>query len=90
MKKIEVYEVDGEGLASMLGERVLLMCANFYYEGDLVGVNNDCVLLEDAGIVYSTGEWSEKTWGDRQQLPGPHYVMTQAIESFCKSPAAVL
>ena len=79
-KKVEVQMVDGEGLVSLLGQRVLLMCANFYYEGVLDGVNDNCCLLSDAGIVYSTGEWSNKAWNDRQQLPGDHYVMLQAIE----------
>ena len=89
-KKIEVIEIEGEGLQSLIGTRVLLMCANFYYEGVLEGINDECVLLSDAGIVYSTGEWTDKSWNDRQQLPGPHYVMKQSIESFCESPSLVL
>ncbi|MHC4643915.1 MAG: hypothetical protein ACYTBJ_00335 [Planctomycetota bacterium] len=89
-KKVEVMEVEGEGLVSLLGSRVLLMCANYFYEGVLEGVNESCALLSDAGIVYETGKWSEKAWGDRQQLPGDHYVMLQAIESFCPSPPMVL
>ena len=89
-KKIEVVEVENEGLPILLGQRVLLMCANFYYEGVLEGVNETCCLLSDAGIVYSTGSWEEKAWGDRQQLPGDHYVALQAIESFCLSPSMVL
>jgi hypothetical protein len=89
-KRVEVFEVEGEGLASLLGERVLLMCANFYYEGVLEGINEECVLLSDPGIVYATGAWLEKAWRDRQQLPGDHYVQKQAIESFCKSPSMVL
>jgi len=93
MKKavtVKVQEVEGEGLLALLGKRVLLMCLNYFYEGDLVGVNDTCVLLEDAGIVYETGKWSEKSWADRQQLPGPHYVQISAIESFCESPSAVI
>jgi hypothetical protein len=89
-KTVEVINVDGEGLLSFIGKRVLLMCANFYYEGVLEGVNHECVLLSDAGIVYSTGAWNEKSWNDRQQLPSDHYVMIQSIESFCKSPSIVL
>lgn len=84
-KKIEVIEIENEGLPSLLGQRVLLMCANFYYEGILEGVNDICCLLSDAGMVYSTGDWAEKEWSVREQLPGNHYVMIHAIESFCKS-----
>lgn len=89
-KKIEVVEVESEGLVSLLGQRVLLMCANYYYEGVLEGVNDSCCLLSDAGIVYLTGPWNDKAWSDRQSLPGDHYVMLQAIESFCLSPSVVL
>lgn len=89
-RKIEVEMVEGEGLVALLGERVLIMCANYFYEGVLTGVNDNCCLLSDAGIVYVTGPWTEKSWQDRQQLPGEHYVMIQAIESFCKSPSVVL
>lgn len=89
-KKVEVIEVDGEGLVSLLNQRVLLMCANYFYEGILDGVNDTCCLLSDAGIVYATGPWTEKSWSDRQQLPSDHYVMLQSIESFCLSPSMVL
>ena len=89
-KKVEVMEVDGEGLIGLMGTRVLLMCANYFYEGVLEGVNDTCCLLSDAGIVYSTGDWNKKEWSDRQQLPGEHYVTLQSIESFCISPPAVM
>jgi hypothetical protein len=88
--KKEVYEEECSGLASLLGERVLLMCANYFYEGVLDGVNDSDVLMSDVGIVYETGKWNEKAWGDRQQLPGPHFVRIQAIESYCLSPSVVL
>ena len=53
MKKlVKVEEVQGEGLVGLMGERVLLMCAGYFYEGKLVGVNETFVKLEDAGIVY--------------------------------------
>ena len=38
MKKI-VDDVDGEGLEKFLGEKVLLMCSNYFYTGKLIGVN---------------------------------------------------
>lgn len=37
MKKL-VEEVSGEGLEKLLGERVLIMCANYFYTGKLVAV----------------------------------------------------
>ena len=80
MKKL--YEDTTEGLISFLGERITVMCANYFYTGVLVGVNDDCIKLTDAGIVYETGELSSKMWTDYQELPYDWYVQCAAIESF--------
>lgn len=83
MKKlVSVTEVDGEGLEALMGERVTLFCLNYIYTGKLTGVNKSCVLLEDAAIVYETGELDSKSWKDAQKLPHQWYVQTGAIESF--------
>lgn len=81
MKKI-VEQVEGEGLIKLLGERVTLFCANYIYTGKLTGVNESCVLLTDAAIVYETGPFSDGNWKDAQKLPSSWYVATSAIESF--------
>ena len=81
MRKI-VEEISGEGLEKLLGERVTLFCLNYIYTGTLMGVNASCVLLEDASIVYETGELKTKDWKDAQGLPGPWYVQLCCIESF--------
>ena len=75
-------EVQGEGLESLLGEVVTLFCGVYIYSGKLVGVNETSVKLEDAGIVYETGPFTDKDWADRQALPDCWYVTTQSIESF--------
>ena len=80
MKKI--IEVSDEGLEGLLGETVTLMCLNYIYTGVLVGVNTTCVKLDNAHIVYETGEWSEKHWKDAQKLPDSVYVQTGCIEAF--------
>ena len=83
MKKIvEVQEVDGEGLIGLMGERVTLFCMNYIYTGKLIGVNDSCVRLDDAAIVYETGAFNEENWKDAQTLPKPIYVMLNTIESF--------
>ena len=84
MKKlVSVQEVEGEGLFALMGERITLFCLNYIYTGKLVGINDDCVKLEDAAIVYETGAFTDKTgWKDAQSLPKPIYVMRQSIESF--------
>ncbi len=81
MRKI-VEEIEGEGLEKLLGQRVTLFCANYIYTGKLVGVNDTCVLLSDAAIVYETGSFADKQWKDAQVLPHEWYVGRSFIESF--------
>lgn len=84
MKKLaNVVEVENEGLISLLGEKVILFCMNYFYAGTLVGVNDDCVLLEDGGIVYETGNFSDKSWKDFQKI-GNLYVRISSIEAYSK------
>ncbi len=81
MKKI--VEIDEqEGFEKLLGKRITVLCANYIYTGNLKGVNDDCILLTDGGIVYETGEWTVNNWKDYQMLPNDFYVMKGAIESF--------
>lgn len=84
MKKI-VVNVEGEGLDSLLGKKVILFCMNYFYYGTLGGVNEKCVLLYGAHIVYETGPFDQKKWQDAQKLPTTDaklYVNTASIESF--------
>lgn len=81
--KVLVNEVENEGLESLLGQTVTLWCGVYIYTGKLVGVNSTCVKLENAAIVYETGEFTSKKWKDAQSLRvDSWYVQTQAIESF--------
>lgn len=84
MKKlVNVVEIEGEGLESLMGEQVMLFCINYIYSGKLTGVNASFVQLEGAKIVYETGPFTDKTYKDAQSLPGEAwYVQTGAIESF--------
>ena len=43
--KILIEQSNKEGLEALLGKRVLLMCANYFYSGVLIGVNKACVKL---------------------------------------------
>ena len=82
MKKI-IEVVDGDGLKSLLGETVTLLCANYFYTGKLIGVNKDDVLLESPKIVYETGDWAKPEWADAQKLPASTlYVRTAFIEAY--------
>ena len=83
MKKI-VQQTQAQGLENLLGKRVTLFCMNYIYTGTLTGINETCVLLTDAAIVYETGSFDEKAWKDVQALPNDWYVQTASIESFGK------
>ncbi len=83
MKKIvTVSEVEGEGFMALLGKRITLFCMNYIYTGDLVGVNETCVLLENPSIVYETGSFAEKAWKDAQKLPNNLYIQMNSVEAF--------
>ena len=83
MKKIvQVTEVEDEGLEGLMGQVITVWCLNYIYTGKLAGINEECILLEDASVVYETGVFSEKGWKDAQKLPHPAYVMKRCIESF--------
>ena len=78
----QVVDEEG-GMITLLGKKVCLMGLNYIYSGKLVGVNATCVALEEAGIVYLTGEWNLPAWKDFQKLPTKTvFVQTEAIESF--------
>ena len=86
MKKFVVTtEVDREGLESLGGEQVLLLCANYFYAGILEGVNDDFVKLKDPRLVYDTGTWTAASWKDAQPMGVEFlYVRIPFIESYCK------
>jgi hypothetical protein len=87
MKRIKIEEVDSktEGLDSLLGEKVMLFCANYIYAGVLSGVNDKFVKLDEACIVYETGAFTNATYKDAQSLgKDPHFVQTAFIESYRK------
>ena len=79
----QIVEVQDEGLVSLLGQKVTLLCDAYFYTGKLVGVNDYCVKLENPAIVYETGSWGEPAYRDQQALPCQHlYVSTAKIEAF--------
>ena len=80
---VEVIEVENEGLSALLGKSVLLMCANYFYTGTLIGVNDACVKIKDPHIVYDTGQWSAGVWAVAQKMHvNEWYVSINSIESF--------
>jgi len=85
MKKlVKVEEIAGEGLLALLGENVLIFGVNYIYAGKLVGVNDTCILLENGGIVYETGDFNNKSYKDFQKVSDQLYVQLGAIEAFSR------
>ena len=83
MKKVmNVVEVEGEGLMSLLGETVEVWCMNYFYWGTLAGVNEHDILLENAYVVYETGPLTNTSFKDAQKLPNPRYIRIASIESY--------
>lgn len=82
MLPIKVIETEGEGLLALLGQRITVFCMNYIYTGKLVGVNDTCIKLEAAAIVFETGEFKNKVWKDAQELPNDLYIQNNSIESF--------
>lgn len=79
----EIVEVSGEGLESLLGKTVTVFCANYIYQGKLVGVNVTCIKLESAYIVYETGPLTGNHAKDAQPFGAKyHYIQMTSIESF--------
>lgn len=81
MKRL-VEDKDG-GLTSLLGKRVTFFCANYIYAGDLVGVNETCVEIENPSIVYETGGLDREKNENEQSLCTPTwFIQMGLIESF--------
>ena len=86
MKKlVQVSEVENEGMIALLGKPVMLFCLNYIYTGTLSGVNDTCVQLENASIVYETGAFDKTSFTDAQKLPFVLYIKNSAIESFTET-----
>ena len=80
MKRI--IDTEENALESLLGETVLVMCVNYFYEGKLTAVNSTAIELELPAIVYNTGPWTEDGWQDSQSLPAKKiFISINAVES---------
>ena len=74
---------NNSSLESLKGQRVLLMCAAFFYEGKLTAVNAVDVTLENVAIVYDTGTWAKQGYETAEKMgKEPLYVHRHAIEAF--------
>jgi hypothetical protein len=82
-KLVQVTEVENEGMLKLMGKRVTFFCLNYIYVGELIGVNDTCVLISNPAIVYETGAFSGKKYKDEQSLCiSEFYIQKNCIESF--------
>ena len=85
-KTVKVVEVPNEGLVSLMGKQVEIRGVVYIMAGTLIGVNDECIKLDNAAIVYETGEHTSKSYKDAQRTENPQqYFMKSAIESFGES-----
>lgn len=84
MKQLaQVTEVENEGLVALLGDTVTLFCSNYFYTGELIGVNDTYVKLKNPSIIYDTGDFSNEAWDNVQSLGIEfNYIQLASIESF--------
>jgi len=80
--EIQVKEINN--LEDLIGETYLFQCARYIYHGKVKSINGTYIELEDASVVFETGQYDAKAADDKQKLPKNCYVMRQAIESFYK------
>jgi hypothetical protein len=73
-----------EDLEDLVGETYVFQCARYIYHGKVKKVNATYIELEDAGVVFETGDYNSQTPQDLQKLPNNVFVMRQSIESFAK------
>ena len=66
-----LVEVPNSGKVALLGKPVEIRCNVYIYCGILVGINNDCVELDNACIVYETGPFNSPEYKDAQKLNPP-------------------
>jgi len=81
-EEFEVKEINN--LEDIIGETYLFQCARYIYHGKVKSVNATYIELEDAGVVFETGNYDSSSPDDRQALPHNAFVMRQSIEAFYK------
>lgn len=71
-------------LEDLIGETYLFQCARYIYHGKVKDVNATYIQLENASVVFETGDYSNSEAEDKQELPKGCQIMRASIESFYK------
>jgi hypothetical protein len=76
----EVFEVNG--MEDLVGKKWAFQCARYIYFGKVKSINSDFIELDKAQVVFDTGDYSNTSPNDAQDLPKKKaMVMRQSIES---------
>jgi hypothetical protein len=78
----QITKVDHEGLMSLIGKNVLVMCMNYFYAGQLIGVNDTCIKIGNCHQILETGPHKDAKFKDAQWIGDNWYIQTSSIESF--------
>ena len=71
-----------EDYEDLIGQTFTFWCARYVYHGTVKAVNENYITLENAGIVYETGELGSDSAEDLQELENEAYLPIYAIEMF--------
>ena len=78
----KLVETNESAFEQLAGKTITCLCINYFYTGQLIGVNETSILLKNPKIIYETGEWSASDWKDAQEVCGELFINISAIESF--------
>jgi len=78
----ELKEINN--LEDIIGETYVFQCARYIYHGKVKSINATYIELENASVVFETGEYDAKEASDKQALPNNCFVLRQSIEAFFK------
>lgn len=71
-------------LDDLVSETYLFQCARYIYYGKVKSITSDYIELENAHVVFETGDYSNDKPKDMQKLPHNAFVLRQSIEAFYK------
>ena len=80
--ELEVKEI--ENMDDLIGETYMFQCARYIYHGKVKSVNATYIEIENASVVFNTGDYSNSSPEDSQSLPNNAFIMRQSIEMFAK------
>ena len=79
---IEEVESPLKDLQGLKGKLYTFWCTRYIYHGVVKEVTKTFITLEDASVVYDTGDLSKTSAESIEKLPFDCNIMIQSIESF--------